>query len=302
MAAKKCAGGGKGGTGMEEAALQAISPVFVGWHDCGQVLHTHRSQSYGRRVVRHYEIEYIVFSHSGYILTDGLPLQTIPHTVFVRRPGMEAEGVGVYRSVFVEFDPDEAARRLAVLDGLPPVIFQTEEPTFGEDFFQSLALPPRPEPWQLLAWKSRMLWLLAGLLRQAAAGGGHSPGDDAPVRQALAYIHRHYRENVTLEQLAAAAGYSSGYFCKLFKKVTGLSPLQYVVRCRLEQAKKRMLTTRDPLETIMPEVGFHNYGYFWRMFKAVYGLSPQAFRQQGQNGLPPGQGSEPHPIDSGPEL
>ncbi|MBM6901370.1 hypothetical protein H6B10_17135, partial [Gemmiger formicilis] len=38
------------------------------------------------------------------------------------------------------------------------------------------------------------------------AGGGHSPGDDAPVRQALAYIHRHYRENVTLEQLAAAAG------------------------------------------------------------------------------------------------
>lgn len=43
MAAKKCAGGGKGGTGMEEAALQAISPVFVGWHDCGQVLHTHRS-------------------------------------------------------------------------------------------------------------------------------------------------------------------------------------------------------------------------------------------------------------------
>ena len=202
----------------------------------------------------------------------GLPLQTIPHTVFVRRPGMEAEGVGVYRSVFVEFDPDEAARRLAVLDGLPPVIFQTEEPTFGEDFFQSLALPPRSEPWQLLAWKSRMLWLLAGLLRQAAAGGGHSPGDDAPVRQALAYIHRHYRETVTLEQLAAAAGYSSGYFCKLFKKVTGLSPLQYVVRCRLEQAKKRMLTTRDPLETIMLEVGFHNYGYFWRMFKAVYGL------------------------------
>ena len=161
---------------MEEATLQGISPVFVGWHDCGQVLHTHRSQSYGRRVVRHYEIEHIVFSHSGYVLTDGLPLQTIPHTVFVRRPGMEAEGVGVYRSVFVEFDPDEAARRLAVLDGLPPVIFQTEEPTFGEDFFQSLALPPRPEPWQLLAWKSRMLWLLAGLLRQAAAGAGTAPG------------------------------------------------------------------------------------------------------------------------------
>lgn len=287
MAAKYTLRGGKGGTGMEEAGLQGVSPVFAGWHDCGQVLHTRPSQSYGRRVVRHYEIEYIVFSRSGYILTDGLPLQTIPHTVFVRRPGMAVEGVGVYRSVFVEFDPDEAARPLAALDELPPVIFQTEEPTFGEEFFLSLALPPRPEPWQLLAWKSRMLWLLAGLLRQAAAGGGRSPGDDAPVRQALAYIHRHYREPVTLEQLAAAAGYSSGYFCKRFKKVTGLSPLQYVVRHRLEQAKKRMLTTRDPLETIMLEVGFHNYGYFWRMFRAVYGLSPQAFRQQGRQGEAP---------------
>lgn len=107
------------------------------------------------------------------------------------------------------------------------------------------------------------------------------------MRLALAYIHRHYREPITLEQLAAAAGYSSGYFCKRFKKVTGLSPLQYVVRHRLEQAKKRMLTTRDPLETIMLEVGFHNYGYFWRMFRAVYGLSPQAFRQQGRQGETP---------------
>ncbi len=105
---------------MEEMALQGISPVFIGWHDCGQVLHTHRSQSYGRRVVRHYEIEYIVFSHSGYILTDGLPLQTIPHTVFVRRPGMEAEGGGVQQRVFLQaVQKGHRAEPAAVCGALP---------------------------------------------------------------------------------------------------------------------------------------------------------------------------------------
>ena len=71
------------------------------------------------------------------------------------------------------------------------------------------------------------------------------------MRSALRYIEEHYREPIALQQLADAAGYSSFYFCKLFKQVTRLTPLQYVVRYRLEQAKKRMLTTDEPLETIM---------------------------------------------------
>ena len=112
---------------MEKTLLQSLSPRFVGWHDSGAVLHTDSRQSYGRRVVEHYEIEYIVFSRSGCIVTNGIPVQTIPQSVFLRSPGMEVEGIGVYRSLFVEFDLNDGADRLQALDRLTPVLFNGEE-------------------------------------------------------------------------------------------------------------------------------------------------------------------------------
>ena len=273
---------------MEQTLLQSLLPRFVGWHDSGEVLHTDSRQSYGRRVVEHYEIEYIVFSRSGCIVANGIPVQTIPQSVFLRRPGMEVEGIGVYRSLFVEFDLNDGADRLQALDRLTPVLFNGEELGLDESFFLGLALPVRPQPWQLLEWKAKLLHLLAVLLRQGETSS-EATGQEgsAAVRRALRYIRSHYAEPVTLDQLAGAAGYSRCYFCKLFKKVTQLTPLQYLVCYRLEQAKKQMLESDEPLEVVMLEAGFHNYGYFWRAFRQIYGLSPQAFRQQMRQG--PGQ-------------
>lgn len=267
---------------MLDKGLQSLSPVFYGWHDSGSVPHTDSRESYGRRVVEHYEIEYIVTSRSGYILTEGIPLQTVPRSLFLRHPGMEVEGVGVYRSLFVEFDPAPGISRSDILDGLPPLLPNEAGAKADETTMTALALPADPAPWELLAWKSRMLTLLAGILRAACAGSvpQEIPRENSAVRSALRYIEEHYRDPIALQQLADAAGYSSFYFCKLFKQVTRLTPLQYVVRYRLEQAKKRMLTTDEPLETIMLETGFRNYGYFWRTFKAVYGESPQNYRQR----------------------
>lgn len=267
---------------MLDKGSQSLSPVFCGWHDSGSVPHTDSRESYGRRVVKHYEIEYIVNSRSGYILTEGIPLQTVPRSLFLRHPGMEVEGVGVYRSLFVEFNPAPGISRSDILDGLPPLLPTEAGAKADETAMTALALPADPAPWELLAWKSRMLALLAEILRAARADSvpQEIPRENSAVRSALRYIEEHYREPIALQQLADAAGYSSFYFCKLFKQVTRLTPLQYVVRYRLEQAKKRMLTTDEPLETIMLETGFRNYGYFWRTFKAVYGESPQNYRQR----------------------
>ena len=276
----------KGYSGMSKTGLQSLSPVFYGWHDSGLTPHTHSGESYGRRVVRHHEIEYIVSSRSGYILTEGIPLQTVPGSLFLRHPGMEVEGVGVYRSLFVEYAPAPGKDRSDILDSLPPVLFPTGA---DESVLRGLDLPEVPSPWELLAWKSRMLDLLAGILRTVHEGPVRQEvlRESSAVRSALGYIEAHYREAITLQQLADAAGYSSFYFCKLFKQVTRLTPLQYVVRYRLEQAKKRMLATDEPLEAIMLETGFRNYGYFWRTFKAVYGDSPQNCRQSRGSCFPP---------------
>lgn len=149
--------------------------------------------------------------------------------------------------------------------------------------FRSFCLAENATVAEKLLWKAKLLELLARLIQWAekeASPYGEEKKNLQPVKSALAYVQRHYAERITLQELAGEAGYSIYYFCKLFKQVTQLTPMQYVVRFRAEQARKRLLVSDEPAETVMLEAGFRNCGYFWRVFKEIYGLSPQDYRKK----------------------
>lgn len=268
---------------MNHSGTDRISPVFYAWYEAGKYQNRHSSDSYGERIVLHYEIEYIVESSSGYIITDGIPIQTIPQTVFFRFPGMIVEGIGAYHSLFVEFEQNELKEKPAFLETLPLVYHNLDDNFSNEEFFRSLNLPKYASNAEKLLWKAKMLQMLAHLIL-------HKTEDPhlelqkrdekrlLPIRKAIAYVRQHYAEKITLQDLADSAGYSSYYFCKLFKEVTKLTPMQYVVRYRIERAEKKLLISDSSAEAIMLETGFHNYGYFCRTFKQIYGLAPQDYR------------------------
>lgn len=79
---------------MKDLVLERICPVFVGYYDTSSVLHTHSRETYGKRTVRHYELEYIVSSQDGYIVTDSIPVPVSKGDLLFRYPGMEVEGIG----------------------------------------------------------------------------------------------------------------------------------------------------------------------------------------------------------------
>ena len=151
---------------MEELHIDRLSPVFFAWHDSGENPHLYSSDTYGQRTVAHYEIEYIVSSRSGYILTDSIPIPTEPQSVFFRFPGMVVEGIGVYRSLYVEFDLNETKDTFNAFRRLPPVLQNTTDSPADFSYFASLCLPLRATDAQKLLWKANILRLLAFLLRQ----------------------------------------------------------------------------------------------------------------------------------------
>lgn len=270
---------------MEEMCIDRLSPVFGAWHDSGESPHLYSSDTYGQRTVEHYEIEYIVSSRSGYILTDSIPISTEPQSIFFRFPGMVVEGIGVYRSLYVEFDLNKTGEVFDTFQRLPPVLQNVAGSPADFAYFASLRLPSRATDAQKLLWKADILRLLAFLMQQVQEEALSPLSSEEskhlqPIRHALSYIQAHYGERITLQELADAAGYSVYYFCKLFKEITRLTPMQYVVRYRLEQSKKRLILSDDPAEVVMLDAGFHNYSYFWRAFKDIYGLSPQAYRKK----------------------
>ncbi|MEW4368247.1 AraC family transcriptional regulator [Paenibacillus kandeliae] len=121
---------------------------------------------------------------------------------------------------------------------------------------------------------SLFLQLLCDLREQE-----HVPEGDASVQlqRTRAYIEQHYREPLTLEQLAEMAGLSRNYYVSLFKKHYGESVVHYMTRLRMEQARRLMANPELRLRDIAHEVGYHDEFYFSRKFKQETGITPSAY-------------------------
>ena len=99
------------------------------------------------------------------------------------------------------------------------------------------------------------------------------------ITRARDYIANHQGEDLSLGQVARAVNTSSFYFCKLFKKATGLNFTEYVTRVRLEKAKNLLLNPHLRVSEIAYEVGFQSLTHFNRVFRKTLGKSPTAYRQ-----------------------
>jgi AraC-like DNA-binding protein/ligand-binding sensor protein len=100
------------------------------------------------------------------------------------------------------------------------------------------------------------------------------------VQKAREYIDKHKTEELSLADVAKAAGASVFHFCKVFHKATGLKFTDYVARRRLEDARTRLLNPNLRVSEIAYDVGFQSLTQFNRTFKRVFGQSPSEFRQR----------------------
>jgi AraC-like DNA-binding protein len=100
------------------------------------------------------------------------------------------------------------------------------------------------------------------------------------ITKAKKYIEEHQTEEVSLAEVAKAVNTSSFYFCKMFRKVTGINFTDYVARLRIERAKNLLLNPNLRVSEIAYEVGFQSLTHFNRVFKRILGLSPTDYRSQ----------------------
>ena len=101
----------------------------------------------------------------------------------------------------------------------------------------------------------------------------------APVRDAKAYLAKHFSENPSLESVADEVGMSPAYFSTLFKKEVGIGFSEYLIQLRCEEAKRLMRETRDPMSLIAEKVGYQDAKYFSRIFRKTVGIKPSEYRR-----------------------
>ncbi|ANY65928.1 AraC family transcriptional regulator [Paenibacillus sp. BIHB 4019] len=100
------------------------------------------------------------------------------------------------------------------------------------------------------------------------------------VSQSIRYMEEQYASAIALDGLADLLECSVGHLVKLFKRETGVSPIQYLTQIRLKHAKELLLNSESTLEEIAIYVGCPDKYYFGRMFKKHIGQSPIRFRTQ----------------------
>ena len=118
----------------------------------------------------------------------------------------------------------------------------------------------------------------------ATAAADRKPAIDAArdcrrAVEAALWLEAHAAEAVDLDRIAAQAGLSPFHFLRLFARVLGVTPHQYLVRCRLRAAARLLAERERRITDIAYDVGFADLSNFVRSFRRAAGVSPRDFRR-----------------------
>jgi AraC-like DNA-binding protein len=127
-------------------------------------------------------------------------------------------------------------------------------------------------------------WMKALLLEverhdQSPALYGEDREQHHRIRSLAETIRREPGVAHTLGAMAAGMNYSPDHFVRVFRRSMGVTPMEYVIRCRVEQARHLLLFSSHPVGRIAEMLGYHDVGYFTRQFTTRMGVPPSRYRR-----------------------
>lgn len=226
-----------------------------------------------------YEIEYIL-SGSGTFYINDVAFPARPQTLFFMTP-LDFQRITVTEPIrLLNLMFEERRIHPELLDHLTTC---AALPDFDPAWLHRL----REEAAANRTWNALFIDQLLGcILIEVSRGMPRRPDEDLSaslppaVRQALRLIRLRFRDDITLESVAAAVGFSPSYFSTLFHRSLGTTFVAYLASLRLDYAAKLLKMTDLSVTDVCFYSGFNNFSHFLRSFKARYGLSPLTYRKR----------------------
>jgi AraC-like DNA-binding protein/mannose-6-phosphate isomerase-like protein (cupin superfamily) len=258
-----------GSTRRRPFAVQVpeLTSIDVHWHD-------------------YYELGFVLQGRAAHVV-NGLVQTLEPGSVFLLSPAdfhaIETPDAQPLVMVNAVLHPELVERTLeSVLSGDPHLPWILPDlPAVGEDLRRIRhELASRRPGWDLLV-ESALTAAVVELARtrdhddaEPGPGGPGGPDGSVHVRRAVRYVEQHFREPLTLAQVAAVAHLSPHWFSEQFRRATGDSFQSYLKRRRLQFARALLDSTQLGVTEVAHAAGFNDLSYFGRAYREQYGFSP----------------------------
>jgi transcriptional regulator GlxA family with amidase domain len=99
------------------------------------------------------------------------------------------------------------------------------------------------------------------------------------IQRAVELMHAHFGEKLSVPDLAKNVNCSESYFSRLFKQETGTAPAEYIIKIRIDKAKKLLSSTAKNATEIALKCGFASTAHFSGTFRKLVGVSPLQYRK-----------------------
>lgn len=256
-----------------------------GWEQCDPL------HSFGPFVRNHYLFHYII-SGRGFLDANVKKGVTQRYDLeagqgFLISPGQintyGADHVQPWKYVWLEFDGLRVAEYLndAGLSAARPV-YQPKTAAQAEQVRDTMLYIASHSKASPLCLVGHLCLFLDALIQSSSAR--REPREtqlrDFYIQEAVSYMERNYRRELTVEEIAGACQLNRSYFSKLFKEKKGCPPQEYLIRLRLSKAAELMKNSTVSIGDISVSCGYPNQLHFSRAFKQRYGISPREWRAQ----------------------
>lgn len=167
------------------------------------------------------------------------------------------------------------------IDFLPPIGSFADSDGLIREYLQPIDREFREKRRDFMSIINNLLSnILVEISRNSLDFSDKSANHKEVVEQAVNYINEYFLTEITPIQLAELTNYSYHHFRHIFKKILGMPPQQYIIRKRLDYAKRLLATTNLSVTEISYRCQFSSTSQFIQLFRKATGLTPAKYRQQ----------------------
>lgn len=276
---------------MARPALKEITPVVYKDHGV-KILHNMQAAPYGECFPLHWHdrIELLLIQQGSIEIQFGDERQTVPqgslaiintkqpHRGIAGPQGAQYEVLMFEPRAFENSTPASQRYIAPILQNQTAFCHVTAHPEVLQTVCQTLELHQDPDinPLQMIG----LTYYLLGLFSRHCQGTTRvTAQEDAQFKPVLEYINDHFTEKISTKTLSHVFGYDEAYFCRRFKRTTGITVMKYIQILRLEHAQQWLKKKDRNISDIAVLCGFSDVYYFTRCFSKHFGIAPNEFRK-----------------------